>query len=491
MSLRFLKLLLALVWDSVSLSRMERHTRALCWIRRDLRLHDHAALAEATRLAKQVAVVFVFDRTILDHLYDRDDRRVSFIHDSLRELDSFMRERGSRLIVLHGDPRDEIPKLARKLKVETVFVNHDYEPSAIMRDSKVKERLLEFGIAFSTFKDQVIFERAQIETQSGTAFKVFTPYKNAWLNRLKTNPLEASERKPQLNALWKERDLPATEAPSLEQCSLEEIGFKPAALWLEAGLNAGRSRLHAFKKNLADYGKNRDFPSIAGTSGLSAHLRFGTVSVRECVRYALQNPSNGATVWLNELIWRDFYHMILARFPHIADGKSFKPEYDSIRWPGSKEHFMAWCEGRTGYPLVDAAMRHFNATGWMHNRLRMVVAMFLTKDLLVDWRLGEAYFARNLLDFDFAANNGGWQWSASTGCDAQPYFRIFNPITQSKRYDPDGDFIRSELPELKNLRGDEIHFPASSSLFAKGYPPPIVDHAAQRIKAIALFKAIS
>jgi deoxyribodipyrimidine photo-lyase len=238
---------------------------------------------------------------------------------------------------------------------------------------------------------------------------------------------------------------------------------------------------------MKDYGKARDFPATEGTSGLSVHLRFGTISIRECVRKALAQQNAGASTWLSELVWRDFYHMILDHNPHVETG-AFKKEYDSIKWPGSEKHFQAWCEGRTGYPIIDAAMRHFNATGWMHNRLRMVVASFLTKDLLVSWQKGEAYFAAHLLDFDLAANNGGWQWSASTGCDAQPYFRVFNPYSQSEKFDPDGAFIRENVEELAKVKGKDIHQPDVGGLFGVNYPEPIVDHSVQREKAIRLFK---
>jgi deoxyribodipyrimidine photo-lyase len=257
-------------------------------------------------------------------------------------------------------------------------------------------------------------------------------------------------------------------------------------------------RLRAFLSHIHDYDRRRDFPADpSGTSGLSVHLRFGTISIRALVREAQKRPSKGAATWWSELIWREFYQMILACFPHVVKG-SFRPEYDSIRWPGTKAHFERWCAGQTGYPLVDAAMRHFNRTGWMHNRLRMIVAAFLVKDLLVDWRRGEAYFARHLLDFDLAANNGGWQWSASTGCDAQPYFRIFNPVTQSRRFDPEGAFIRTVIPELAGFSARDIHWPAGAPQarqaeagcrVGKDYPAPIVDHAIQRRLAIELFSA--
>lgn len=451
---------------------MERK-RALVWLRRDLRLKDHSPLSYAS--AYDLAVVFIFDKNILGSL-PPEDRRLTFLHQSLQELDSRLKEKGSSLIVRIGDPRREIAALAQKLGVSIVVAGRDYEPYAKSRDKAVGQALNEQGIEFKSLKDQVIFEGSELQTKSGGAFKVFTPYKNCWLSRL--SPAEWEERKPL--AL---RFIPPSETEKLSTSwDLAKIGFKPMKLWLEPGEKAGRLRLKSFGKKLSSYGKDRDFPAIEGSSGLSAHLRFGTVSVRECVRLALADNSSGAKVWLSELIWRDFYQMILDNFPHVVK-HAFRPAYDSISWPGSEAHFRAWCEGKTGYPIVDAAMREFNATGWMHNRLRMIVASFLTKDLLVDWRKGEAYFAKGLLDFDLASNNGGWQWSASTGCDSQPYFRIFNPYAQSEKFDPKGDFIRKNIPELSGVLGKEIHQPKSAD-----YPQPIVDHKLQRAKALALFK---
>jgi deoxyribodipyrimidine photo-lyase len=454
-----------------------KNERVLVWVRRDLRLADHGPLAFAASLGKEVVVVFVFDPAILKGL-PRSDRRVQFIHDSLAELDSRLREKGSRLVVRHGDPRQEIPALAEALSAHTVCTGKDYEPSAKKRDEAVATQLAKKGVKFIAIKDQVIFESKEVLSKTGDVYKMFTPYKNAWLAQL-------------TNANWEKRSPAAIKFASGKELAgevhpwdLGEIGFEPAKLWLKAGEKAGQARLQEFGEQIADYAKGRDFPALAGTSGLSVHLRFGTISIRECVRFARAHRGKGAEIWLSELIWRDFYHMILDQNPHVV-GHAFRPEYEKIQWPGSNAHFQAWCEGRTGFPIVDAAMRHFNETGWMHNRLRMVVASFLTKDLLVDWRKGEEYFARYLLDFDLAANNGGWQWSASTGCDSQPYFRIFNPYSQSEKFDPEGEFIRANVSELKSVRGKEIHQP---SPLLTGYPAPIVNHGEQRIKALALFK---
>jgi deoxyribodipyrimidine photo-lyase len=467
------------------------YARALCWIRRDLRLSDHTALAEATRQSAAVAVVFVFDAQILKGLA-RDDRRLTFIADSLAEIDRELHERGSALIVRHGDPVTEIPRLAAEMNVDAVFCNRDYEPYARTRDTAVAKALERGGVAFQAFKDQVILEEREVVSQAGSPYTVFTPYRNAWQARL--TEADCADRRPQLDRLAPRAGIAGAVAP----WSLERIGFARAPLWLEPGAGAAERRRRAFLRHLDRYHERRDFPSDrSATSGLSAHLRFGTISVRALVRAALKRDSRGAETWLSELIWRDFYQMILACFPHVVRG-AFRAEYDCIRWPGSKTHFECWCRGETGYPLVDAAMRHFNRTGWMHNRLRMVTASFLVKDLLVDWRLGEAYFARHLLDFDLAANNGGWQWSASTGCDAQPYFRIFNPVTQSRRFDPEGAFIRAELPELAGFTSRDIHWPAgvpearqaaAGCRIGRDYAAPIVDHALQRKLAVELFAA--
>ncbi len=425
--------------------------KALVWIRRDLRLQDHAPLTHAASLAKEVALVFVFDPQLLRGV-PKSDRRISFIQESLREIDTELRKKGSALIVRRGDPRLEIPRIAKEIGAELVCTGRDYEPYAKERDEKVAENLAKIGVEFQAVKDHVLFEGKEITTQTGGSFKVFTPYYRAWESALGPEQWEVRQARPKFLRLPpKELDLPP-----------------PVPLWLEPGEKAAQIRLKKFAQKIEDYKTQRDFPSVEGTSGLSVHLRFGTISTRACVRLALKAKDK---TWLKELVWREFYQMILDQNPHVV-GHAFRPEYDNIRWPGKPAHFEAWCQGRTGFPIVDAAMRHFNDTGWMHNRLRMIVASFLVKDLLIDWRQGEAYFAKNLLDFDLASNNGGWQWCASTGCDAQPYFRIFNPESQAKKFDPQSTFIREHLPEVGEAK----------------YPKPIVDHGVQRIKAIQLFK---
>ncbi len=478
-------------------SRSSRHPLSIAWIRRDLRLSDHAALAAACAESDRVAVVFVFDTTILSRLHDRDDRRLSFIDRSLEELDAALRSRGSALIVRHGDPVDVVPRLCIELGACAVHVNRDHDPDARHRDTRVAEALASIGVEFHDHKDLVIFESDEILTGRGEPFRVFTPYKRAWLSafsslRFMVHPTVSHT--PDLARLAPRADLADAVAP----WSLEGIGFRRSTLWLDAGEQAAARRLKHFLTTIGRYHIDRDYPSIDGTSGLSVHLRFGTISIRECVRRVADahRDNVGAQTWLSELIWREFYQAILHWKPSVV-GHAFREEYDGIVWPGSEEHFTAWCEGRTGYPIIDAAMRCFAATGWMHNRLRMVTAGFLVKDLLVDWRRGEEHFARFLLDYDLAANNGGWQWSASTGCDAQPWFRIFNPVMQSRRFDPDGVFIRRWCPELDGVPSTAIHFPhgegmlhlaGTPSLFGPPYPSPIVDHATQRDRALALFR---
>ncbi|MBN9500294.1 MAG: hypothetical protein BGO01_18610 [Armatimonadetes bacterium 55-13] len=471
----------------------KRFKQALCWIRRDLRLNDQRALAAATDSAESVAMVFVFDTLILNALADRDDRRLTFIHRCLTELDRKLRERGSALIVLHGDPKDEIPRLAQALSAEAVFTARDYEPYARSRDKEVSRRLYQLNIGLHSVKDSVIFEQGEVLNQSDAPFRTYTPYARAWRNQF-VLARDASEAEAELECL----SPLSTLKDWLTEWPLEKLGFEPADLWIEPGENAGLARLDEFADRIGQYAHDRDYPAIDGVSALSAYLRFGAVGIRQCVRMAVEHGEAGEK-WLSELIWRDFYQDILANHPNVVE-EPFQPQYKDLDYPGSEEGWEAWCKGETGYPIVDAAMRCFNATGWMHDRLRMIVASFLTKDLLVDYRKGEAYFARYLLDFDLASNNGGWQWAASVGCDAQPYFRIFNPILQSKKFDPDGKFIRQWLPELAALDNEAIHWPhnlPAFDLLAQGielgntYPHPVVDHATQRDLAIKLLSTVS
>ncbi|TBO34267.1 deoxyribodipyrimidine photo-lyase [Aquabacterium lacunae] len=484
----------------------ERIDSALVWFRRDLRHTDHAALYHALKNARRVWCVFVLDTDILDAL-PRHDRRVAFILDSLRELDAALARLapGSGLIVRHGSARTELPRLAAELGVQAVYANHDDEPDALARDAQVRGKLSGLGAALFTSKDHVIFERHEVLTGNGTPYGVFTPYKNAWLKKLEpfyVKPYPVAPYAAHLAAipekiapLWPER------VPTLP-----EIGFEPVTdLKVPTGMSGAEQLLDDFLARMDRYDEQRDFPAVKGPSYLSTHLRFGTVSIRHLASLAwarMKEGSEGARVWLSELIWRDFYHQILHHHPHVVGG-AYKREYDRIKWAKGKEaeaHFQAWCEGRTGYPLVDAAMRQLNQTGYMHNRLRMVVASFLIKDLGIDWRRGEAYFAEKLLDFDLSANNGGWQWAASSGCDAQPYFRIFNPTSQSEKFDPQARFIRRYVPELAPLPDAALHAPwlarpadlaaADDFVLGRDYPQPIVQHDVARAETLARYAVV-
>ena len=463
---------------------------ALVWFRRDLRDFDHAALHAALTLHPVVHCVFVFDTEILDALGSGADRRLTFIWDSVRELKTALEARGGGMFVLHGRAREEMPRLARSLGVGVVYVNRDYEPQAIARDAEVAERLRAAGIDFQPRKDQVIFELGEVRTLSGDAYSVFTPYRKAWLRNLEPRhfaPFEIDR--------FASRLAPAPNGPMPQ---LEALHFARAELPLPAGMSGGALLWKAFRRRLVDYASLRDFPARAATSQLAVHLRFGTVSVRELVRRARTHHSAGAETWLSELIWREFYFAILAARPDVVD-HAFRRAYDDLQWESDEAGFRAWCDGRTGYPLVDAAMRELNATGLMHNRLRMVSASFLVKDLGVDWRRGERYFAGKLFDYDLAANNGGWQWSASTGCDAQPWFRIFNPVTQSRRFDPEGAFIRRWVPELARVPDAHVHAPwdlglheqqAAGCVIGRDYPAPVVRHEEARQRTLARYGAV-
>ena len=474
-------------------------SKSLVWFRRDLRAFDHAALHHALRASKAVYCVFVFDTDILAGL-PRQDPRLRFIHASLVELDAELRRLGGGLVVRHGTARELIPALAAELQVDAVYVNGDYEPEAIARDAHVAAALAAAGRELLSFKDQVVFEKSEVLTLAGQPYGVFTPYKNAWLKRLAAQP--------EVLAPWPVEPYAATFAqpPASNMPSLGELGFDDGPPPIPAGMSGATTQFEAFLARLADYGTARDFPAQTGTSRLSVHLRFGTTSVRHLVRtlqqmMAMGAGGSGAPVWLSELIWREFYAMILFHHPHVAQ-RSFKQAFDAVEWEAGEEAdalFAAWCEGRTGYPLVDAAMAQLNGTGFMHNRLRMVTASFLVKDLGIDWRRGERYFARRLLDYDMASNVGGWQWAASTGCDAQPWFRIFNPVTQSQKFDARGEFIRQYLPQLSRLDARDIHAPwlvpeeeleACGIVLGRDYPAPVVKHEEARQRTLERFAVV-
>lgn len=461
------------------------------WFRRDLRLHDNSAFHHSLCDCDAVYCTFCFDREILDKLEDRADRRVEFIHQSVAEMDATLRKRGVRLIVRHGAATEALPRLATELKVDRVYANHDYEPRRLARDVAVSKALAREGRELRTFKDHVIFERNEILTGSGTPFKVYTPYRNAWRAALTNDHVQPFPCEKRLDRLA---------APPAgvrdDRWALRDLGFSPTDLRWPGGTTAGRAMLRAFLKKIDAYGETRNFPAVDGTSRLSVHLRFGTLSIRELVRAGLARATPGAAKWVDELIWREFYNMILHHFPHTQT-RAFQPQYDDLPWRDSEKDFAAWCEGRTGYPIVDAGMRELNTTGYMHNRLRMIVASFLTKDLRISWRKGERYFARKLLDYDLSQNLGGWQWAASTGTDAQPYFRIFNPVSQSQKFDPMGEYIRRYVPELRGYPEKLIHAPWKAGeldqrgfgcVIGEDYPKPIVDHAEAREAALAMYR---
>ncbi len=484
------------------------YERGLVWFRRDLRAEDHHALHQALNHCREVLCLFVLDREILDEL-PRADRRVEFILGSLQELDARLQQLGAAhgrkragLLVEHGWARQALPELAARWQVQAVFANHDDEPQALSRDVEVARALAQQGVAFHSFKDHVIFERQEVLTQSGRPYGVFTPYKNAWLKSLTDRHLSPWPVEPHAAALGDRPQGPQARVPTLA-----DIGFEPTnlrQLGISPGEKAAGTLLKDFLGRIDRYDRQRDFPAVKGPSYLSVHLRFGTISIRALARHAMQvqaGGSAGAMAWLSELIWRDFYAQILANFPHVSE-RAFKPEYDAIAWEsGARAHqlFAAWCEGRTGYPLVDAAMAQLNTTGYMHNRLRMVTACFLIKDLGIDWRWGERYFARHLNDFDLASNNGGWQWASSSGCDAQPYFRIFNPVSQSRKFDEAGKFIRRYLPQLAGLSDTALHAPweaAPLELAAAGveldvnYPRPLVAHDQARARTLQRYAVV-
>lgn len=446
--------------------------RNLCWIRRDLRLHDHTALSHALADG-QTTLVFIFDRHILDKIKNKQDRRVSFIMESLQELERGLQKYGSSLIIRYGKPEIEIPKLCQELNIDQVYINRDYEPYAKQRDELVSKK-----VKLLSFKDSVGFEKSEVLTGSGGIYKVFTPYKNKWLEKFALTGKTISKFECDYSALRKFKNPQNV----LNHDWYQEIGFREEKPLLSGGTSNALKRLKSFRKVIHNYQHERNFPAIDGTSLLSVYIRFGNISIREMIQLGLEDKT-----WLSEIIWRDFYQMLLDAHPEL-EKVAFKPLYDTIKWRGSQDDFKAWCEGQTGFPIVDAAMRCFNQTGMMHNRLRMITASFLCKILLVDWRLGERYFAQGLLDFDLAANNGGWQWSSSSGCDAQPYFRIFNPYTQSEKFDPQGDFIRAWIPELAPAGPREIHRP--DLLKFQDYPAPIVSYEKNRVQALEMYSVV-
>jgi deoxyribodipyrimidine photo-lyase len=484
----------------------------LMWFRRDLRVADNAALFHALKACRQVFCVFVFDTDILDAL-PRADRRVEFIRESLVDLNEQLQRLAAQcgiapagLLVRHGRSVDGLPALSEQLSADAVFFNHDDEPQALARDATVQDRLTRQGTALHSFKDHLIFERGELLTLAGKPYTVFTPYKNAWLKKIDAFYLQPYQVERHGAALAPRPANESQEVPSLASLGFERTNL--SELKIPCGSGGGEALSSDFLARITQYKDTRDFPAVKGPSYLSVHLRFGTVSIRKLAASALEQQrqsgsgNEGAATWLSELIWRDFYAQILSNFPHVATS-SFKPEYQAIVFEaGDKAQtlFKAWCDGQTGYPLVDAAMAQINQTGYMHNRLRMVTASFLVKDLGVDWRQGERYFAEKLNDYDLASNNGGWQWAASTGCDAQPYFRIFNPVSQSMKFDAQGKFIRRYLPVLAKLPDAALHTPwlakplelqAAGVELGKNYPFPIVQHDEARALTLQRYSVVN
>jgi deoxyribodipyrimidine photo-lyase len=428
---------------------------SIIWFRRDLRLTDNAALYHALQSGNPVVPVFVFDTHILNDLSNRADRRVAFIHDAITAMQQELVQVGSTMEVHYGTPEAVFKQLFKTYSIAAVYTNHDYEQYAIDRDRTIAQMAATHGATFNSYKDQVIFEKDEVVKDDGKPYTVFTPYSRKWKAKLTDAHLEAFNTKLYFANFLKQAAKPIPTLESMEFIADVNRDF-PAATLTEA----------IIKK----YKEQRDFPAINGTSKLGVHLRFGTVSIRELAKRSMP-LSEG---FLNELIWRDFYHMILWHFPHINQGKAFRAAYDLIEWRNDDAAFEAWCAGKTGYPIVDAGMRELNATGYMHNRVRMVVASFLTKHLLIDWRKGEAYFAQHLLDYDFAANNGGWQWASGSGCDAAPYFRVFNPTLQTEKFDKDLRYIRKWVPEFESFN----------------YVKPIVVHEIARKRAIETYSKV-
>ncbi len=422
------------------------------WFRRDLRLPDNAALYYALKNAAHVLPLFIFDKNILDKLEDKADRRVEFIHAAICELQQQLASINSTLEVYYGYPLEVFKLLSDKYQIEKVFTNHDYEPYAQERDSEVKNILLERQISFHTYKDQVIFEKNEVMKDNQTPYTVFTPYSKTWKGKLNNYYLSSYPTEKYFYNFYKQSRFTIP--------SLESMGF--------IKVNDPFPSKDLQKEIIKKYESTRDYPGAEdGTSRLSVHLRFGTVSIRKIATLA---KSINET-YLNELIWREFYQMILWHFPQVGKGYAFKPEFEKIEWRNNESEFERWRAGTTGYPIVDAGMRELNTTGFMHNRVRMIVASFLTKHLLIDWRWGEAYFAQKLLDYDLASNNGGWQWAAGSGCDAAPFFRIFNPHLQTTKFDKDLKYVRKWVPELEEFT----------------YPEPIISHEAARKRALEVF----
>ena len=426
---------------------------SIFWFRRDLRLHDNAGLYHALKSENPVLPVFIFDKNILDKLEDKKDRRVEFIHNAVSEMQDELLKFGSSLLVKYSSPEEIFPALLNEYDVSEIYTNHDYETYAHDRDNAVKEFAMSEGVEFKTYKDHVIFEKNEVLSGAGTPYTVFTPYSRKWKEKASdTSYLESYPNEEYFNNFLKAEEMPI---PSLADMGFEKVEYDFPSKEVRENI-------------VKNYAEKRNFPAIEGTSRLSVHLRFGTVSIRDLARKA----KDLSETWLNELIWRDFYANILHHFPHVGQGHAFRREYEKIEFRNNEVEFQKWCEGKTGYPIVDAGMREMNATGFMHNRVRMITASFMIKHLLIDWRLGEAYFAKKLNDFDLASNNGGWQWAAGSGCDAAPYFRVFNPRLQTEKFDKSLEYIKKWVPELNTF----------------DYPQPMVDHDFARKRVLEVYQ---
>jgi deoxyribodipyrimidine photo-lyase len=424
----------------------------IVWFRRDLRLEDNTALYHALQAEHEVLPIFIFDKNILDKLEDKADARVEFIHDTISSMQEKLEKIKSSFQIFYDNPINAFKELVKQYDVQNVFTNTDYEVYAKDRDAEIDELLQKHNAKLVPFKDHVIFHKDEVIKDDGKPYTVFTPYSRKWKSTLTDKDLTIFDTEKYFDNFLKTKPF---KIPTLADMGFTKTGMEFPAKTVEADL-------------VKKYADKRNFPGIKGTSHLGLHLRFGTVSIRRLAVFAQKHSET----FLNELIWRDFYHMITWHFPHIGIGKSFKPAYDNIKWRNDSASFEKWCLGQTGYPIVDAGMRELNATGFMHNRVRMIVASFLCKHLLIDWRLGEAYFAQKLLDFDFAANNGGWQWASGSGCDAAPYFRIFNPYLQTQKFDKDLKYVKKWVPELNEF----------------SYPKPIVEHTAARDRCLKVYK---
>lgn len=459
-------------------------TKGLVWIRRDLRLHDHAALHACINENSRTELVFVFDKHILQPLAEKStqDKRVHFIAESLLEIAKTLETNNAGIHILYGDPVDVIPNLINERNIDSLYVNRDYSPYPRERDAKVRQIIESQGKKAAFFQDHVLVEPTDCLKDNGQPYTVFTPYSKRWRDivsqdarHLTSFPIDKTVIKNDCSSRY-----------NTVEDILKIAGFQEAPAYLAGGTSHALKQLNTFEPKASGYGKNRDFPAKKGTSEMAVYIRHGCLSVRDLFKVATQEKTSGHSKWFTELIWREFYQSIAYHFPQVKTS-NFNPKYDAFPYVKSNDLLEAWQQGQTGYPIIDAAMRCLNQTGWMHNRLRMVVASFLTKILLLHWQSGEAYFAWKLLDYEFASNNGGWQWASGSGCDAAPYFRIFNPYLQSLKFDPDGSFIKEFCPELRHLNAKDIHEPIA----VKNYPEPIVNYKKQRELALSVYNNLS